>query len=130
MNTLVCDQFLYGHRRNSLREVVSYLDPLQGGGRLGDALWHIKALGGADLGVDQPLLEVSQGCAEPLLQQALLVLTLPGRTEAEAGSGETYITFTGWKRAGEMNKERTMATRCLLPMCSSKQRHVSRYCTY
>lgn len=46
---------------------------------------HVEAFGRADLGVDQPLLEVSEGGAEPLLQQPLLVLALTGRPEAEAG---------------------------------------------
>lgn len=67
---------------------ISYLDPLQTSGGLSNALWHIKAFGGADFGVDQPLLEVSQGCTEPLLQQALLILTLPGCTKAEATEGK------------------------------------------
>ena len=50
-------------------------------------MWHVKALGGADLGVDQPLLEVPEGGSELLLQQTLLVLTLPGRAQAQTGGG-------------------------------------------
>lgn len=67
---------------------LSYLDPLQSGGSLGNTLWHIEAFGGTDFGVDQPLLEISQGCTEPLLQQALLVLTLSGCTKTETGEQE------------------------------------------
>lgn len=69
----------------SLSLLASYLDPLQSGGGLGHILRHVEAFGRADFGVDQPLLEVSERGAEPLLQQALLVLALPGRPEAEAG---------------------------------------------
>lgn len=116
---------------NSWEKEISYLDPLQSGGGLGDTLWHIKAFGGADFGVDQPLLEVSQGCTEPLLQQALLILTLPGCTKTEAGGiremlridltcSQVAIHFEKWTK-----EERKATTRgsicCLLPMCSSKQ---------
>lgn len=68
-------------------KTLCYLYSLQRGRGLGDTLWHIEAFGGADFGVDQPLLEVSQRRTEPLLQQALLVLTLPGCAEAETGGG-------------------------------------------
>lgn len=67
---------------------ISYLDPLQSGGGLCHTLRHVEAFGGADFGVDQPLLEVSQSGAEPLLQQAFLILTLPGCPEAETGGRE------------------------------------------
>lgn len=73
---------------------LSYLDPLQSGGSLGNILWHIETFGGTDLGVDQPLLEISQGCTEPLLQQALLVLTLSGCTKTETGEQETKHEFS------------------------------------
>lgn len=79
----------------------SYLDPLQSGGGLGHILRHVEAFGRADLGVDQPLLEVSEGGAEPLLQQPLLVLALPGRPEAEAGGAQEEVEKTdgdGWRR--------------------------------
>lgn len=80
----------------------SYLDPLQSGGGLGHILRHVEAFGRADLGVDQPLLEVSEGGAEPLLQQPLLVLALPGRPEAEAGGAQEEVEKTdgdGWRQA-------------------------------
>lgn len=67
---------------------MSCLDPLQSGGGLCDTLWHIKALGGTDFGIDQPLLEVSQGRPEPLLHQAFLILTLLGCSQAETGGEE------------------------------------------
>lgn len=69
------------------------MDLLQGGGRLGDSLRDIEAFGGADFGIDQPLLEVSQSSTKPLLQQALLVLTLPGCTEAETVGEEQRRVF-------------------------------------
>lgn len=81
---------------NCAVEDASYLDPLQSGGGLGYILRHVEAFGGADFGVDQPLLEVSECGAEPLLQQALLVLALPRRPEAEAG-GERR-KGDGWRR--------------------------------
>lgn len=83
----------------------SYLDPLQSGGGLGHILRHVEAFGRADLGVDQPLLEVSEGGAEPLLQQPLLVLALPGRPEAEAGGAQEEVEKTdgdGRKEGGKV----------------------------
>lgn len=67
---------------------ISYLDPLQSGGGLCHTLRHVEAFGGADFGIDQPLLEVSQSGAEPLLQQAFLILTFPGCPEAETSRRE------------------------------------------
>lgn len=67
---------------------MSYLYSLQSGGGLRDSLWHIEAFGRTDFGVDQPLLEVPEGGTEPLLQQALLILTLPGRTETETAGNK------------------------------------------
>lgn len=67
---------------------LSYLDPLQSRGGVCNTLRHIEAFGGTDFGVDQPLLEISQRCAEPLLQQALLVLTLSGGSKAQTGEGD------------------------------------------
>ena len=64
---------------------LSHLDPLQSSGGLCDALRHVKALGGADLGVDQPLLEVPESGTEPLLQQTLFVLAFPGRPQTQTG---------------------------------------------
>lgn len=40
---------------------VLYLNLLQTRGGLTEILRHIKALGRVDLGIDQPLLEVSEG---------------------------------------------------------------------
>ena len=54
--------------KKSLKRDISYLDSLQRGGGLWDSLWHIKAFGGTDFGIDQPLLEVPQSRTEPLLQ--------------------------------------------------------------
>lgn len=90
MTTVLCQQCFKNICKDyRCREKdIPYLDPLQRGGGLSDALWHIKAFGGADFGIDQPLLEVSQGRTKPLLQQTLLILTLPGRTKAEAGGKE------------------------------------------
>lgn len=64
-------------------ENISHLDPLQSIWDLWNILWHVKTFGSADFSIDQPLLEVSQGCTEPLLQQTLLILTLPGCSKAE-----------------------------------------------
>lgn len=117
---------------------MSYLDPLQSGGGLWDTLWHIEAFGGTDFGVDQPLLEISQGCTKPLLQQALLVLTLSGCTKTETGEQDKTIHLTScseihchWEplplTGYSVNKEgqgllSTRSIWCLLPMCLSKQR--------
>lgn len=68
--------------------IIFYLDPLQSVWGLCYILWHVETFGSADLGIDQPLLEISQGCAEPLLQQTLLILTLPGCPEAETAETE------------------------------------------
>lgn len=67
---------------------IFYLDPLQSVWGLCYILWHVEAFGSADFGIDQPLLEISQGCAEPLLQQTLLILTLPGCPKAETAETE------------------------------------------
>lgn len=94
----------------------SYLDPLQSGGGLGHILRHVEAFGRADLGVDQPLLEVSEGGAEPLLQQPLLVLALPGRPEAEAGGAQEEVEKTdgdGWRRAEGRREGKKGITRAL-----------------
>ena len=68
-----------------IKYVPSYLDLLEAGGRLTEVLRHVEALGGVDLGVDQPLLELSEGRAEALVQQLLLTLASPGGLEAETG---------------------------------------------
>lgn len=122
---------------------LSYLDPLQSSGSLGNTLWHIKAFGGTDFGVDQPLLEISQGCTEPLLQQAFLVLTLSGctKTETEEHKKKNKNKKNDFSklfsnplplRTNDINrgfseqiKRGVISTRnvCrLLPMCLSKQR--------
>lgn len=79
------------------------MNPLQSGDGLGDTLWHIKAFGCADFGIDQPLLKVSQGCTELLLQQALLILTLPGCTKTQAVLGKREFCV-----AGEINEDRQL----------------------
>lgn len=61
----------------------SYLDFLEAGGGLAEVLRHIEALGSVDLGIDQPLLELSEGRAEALVQLLLLTLAPPGGLEAE-----------------------------------------------
>lgn len=62
-----------------------HLDLLEAGGGLAEVLRHVEAFGRVDLGVDQPLLELSKGRAEALVQQLLLTLAPPGGLEAEAG---------------------------------------------
>lgn len=117
---------------------VSYLDSLQSSGGLGDTLWHIEAFGGTDFGIDQPLLEVSKSCTEPLLQQALLILTLPGCTKTETGGKrkekDRKVEIHPEKRT---KKEKDYKPRkCLLStthvLIKTKRIHVQmlRYCTY
>lgn len=80
------------------RKHTSYLDSLQGCGSFCNTLWHIKAFGRADFGIDQPLLEVSQGGTETLLQQTLLILTLPGCPEAETGGEQGDVKDDKWRQ--------------------------------
>ena len=60
---------------------LSYLDLLEAGGRLAEVLGNVEALCRVDLGVDEPLLEVSAGGAETLIQKLLFALTLPARLQ-------------------------------------------------
>lgn len=111
---------------------IPYLNPLQSRGGLCDSLWHIKAFGSADFGIDQPLLEVSKGCTKPLLQQALLILTFPGCTKTQTAGKKKkrkkrpHLSCCSWveiSREKWTKKERSYKQRkCLLPMCPSKQR--------
>ena len=68
-------------------------------------MWHVEALGRADLGVDQPLLEVPEASSELLLQQTLLVLTLPGRAQAQAGGGGGGGEVEGDKEKDEIERD-------------------------
>lgn len=58
-----------------------YLNLQQASRRLVEILRNIKTLGGVDPGVDQPLLELSEGRAKRLFQQLHFALALPGGLE-------------------------------------------------
>lgn len=60
-----------------------YLNLLQARRGLTEILRSVKALGRVDLGVDQPLLELSEGWTKALLKQLLFALALPGCLETQ-----------------------------------------------
>lgn len=83
MLSKMCDLKFSWQEPSKGEKHISHLDSLQSIWDLCNILWHVKAFGSADFSIDQPLLEISQGNAEPLLQQTLLILTLPGCSKAE-----------------------------------------------
>lgn len=80
-----------------------YLYLLQAGGSLAEVLRHVKALGCDDLGVNQPLLELSESGTKPLLQKLLFALAFSGGLQAQTRRekrGPDTTTFTRHLQGG------------------------------
>lgn len=71
-----------------------HLNLLQAARGLADVLGDVETFGCVDLGVDQPLLKLSVGRAEPLFLQLLFALALSGGLEAQTGDqSNTYSRY-------------------------------------